>query len=174
MGEGAALPAAGSRLRSGRRDAVGRRLGVLPLEEGADALLARRLRAFELPPHPATVPASRLDPPLPRWEPPPVVAGAAAGVGAVDEAVAQPDLPDGSFEVAALLAVRTRKRKRQFLVAWKGYGLRDVSWEPEDNFASIDAVLQDCVLSTSARGDVSADPALARRVAACRNDFTHE
>ena len=40
---------------------------------------------------------------------------------------------DDEYTVERIEDMRIKKGNREFLVAWKGYGKEDMTWEPEDN-----------------------------------------
>ena len=46
-----------------------------------------------------------------------------------------PDLIDDQeeFDVEEILDTRIRRKRREYLVKWKGYGSEDNTWEPEKN-----------------------------------------
>ena len=47
------------------------------------------------------------------------------------------------FEVEKIIGTRTRKGKRQFLVAWLGYDVSEATWEPEEGLTNAkDAVAE--------------------------------
>ena len=41
------------------------------------------------------------------------------------------------YKVEEILDSRLFRRKLQFKVKWKGYGLEDVSWEPQENVQAL-------------------------------------
>ena len=55
-----------------------------------------------------------------------------------------PDLVDGEpeYEVEAILAHRSRGRRYQFLVKWKGWEIAENTWEPERNLGNAMEILQ--------------------------------
>ncbi|CAL8077366.1 unnamed protein product [Orchesella dallaii] len=42
---------------------------------------------------------------------------------------------EDEYEVEKLLNVRTKKKGREFLVKWKGFGKKEATWEPEKNLS---------------------------------------
>ena len=50
---------------------------------------------------------------------------------------------EAKFEVEAILNSRLSRRKRQFLIKWKGYPIEDASWEPESNLKGCPGLLAD-------------------------------
>ncbi len=53
-------------------------------------------------------------------------------------------LEDGGeeYEVERLLAVRTTRGRKEYLVHWKGYGSWEDSWEPEENLENAQELLR--------------------------------
>ena len=47
------------------------------------------------------------------------------------------------FEVESILDSRLLRRKRHFLIKWKGYPIEDASWEPESNLKGCPELLAD-------------------------------
>ena len=50
---------------------------------------------------------------------------------------------EAEFEVEAILDTRLSCKKRQFLIKWKGYPIKDASWEPELNLNGCPELLAD-------------------------------
>ena len=50
---------------------------------------------------------------------------------------------EAKFEVEAILDTRLSCKKRQFLIKWKGYPIKDASWEPELNLNGCPELLAD-------------------------------
>ena len=46
------------------------------------------------------------------------------------------------FEVENIIAMRTHKNRREYLVQWKGYSVYDRTWEPEHNLTNAHKLLQ--------------------------------
>ena len=53
-----------------------------------------------------------------------------------EQAVPLDGSDDVEYEVESLLAVRTRRGRKEYLVHWKGYGSWEDSWEPAGNLAN--------------------------------------
>ena len=46
---------------------------------------------------------------------------------------------------------RTKRGKKEYLVMWKGFGVNDSTWEPEDSLASAKTALDEYVRMNSSR-----------------------
>ncbi len=106
----------------------------LPLKSGARKLSSRWAGPFSVLEKVGQA-AYRLE--LPQsWRIHPVfhVSQLKAVVGSPQGEQAVP-LEDGGeeYEVERLLAVRTTRGRKEYLIHWKGYGSWEDSWEPEEN-----------------------------------------
>ena len=48
---------------------------------------------------------------------------------------------EGEYEVADILLHRTRRKKIEYLIMWRGYDLADATWEPETNITNAPDIL---------------------------------
>lgn len=57
----------------------------------------------------------------------------------------QPDIIEGEpeYEVEAIIGHRTQRKKKQFLIKWKGYGHEYNTWEPEQHLEHAQEALND-------------------------------
>jgi len=46
------------------------------------------------------------------------------------------------YEVENILDMKTKHKKKYYLVKWKGYPLYDATWEPESNLTNCHEILQ--------------------------------
>ncbi len=116
----------------------------LPIKSGAKKLSSRWAGLFAVLERIGQA-AYRLELP-PSWKVHPVfhVSQLKAVVGSPqgEQAVPLEDSAELEYEVARLLAVRTRRGRKEYLIHWKGYGSWEDSWEPEENLRNAQQILK--------------------------------
>ena len=61
------------------------------------------------------------------------------------------DVVEDDYEVDFIVDERTKRGKKEYLVMWKGFGVNDSTWEPEDSLASAKTALDEYVRMNSSR-----------------------
>lgn len=51
------------------------------------------------------------------------------------------ETPEGEYEVESILNKRIRRKKIEYLIKWKGYGVADATWEPSENLSCEDLII---------------------------------